>query len=199
MYEMNDKIEEKSTKRTWAGNAAKECAYLAVFVALVIAVQLVLYAIPGVELVTVLFVTYAFVFGWKRGVVAATVFSLLRQLVFGVYPEVLILYLVYFNLLAALFGVLGGGKIGKKQKMVKILPVIMVLACLGTVFFHLFDNILTPLWYGYTQRAAKAYFYASLPFMIPQVVCTAVSVGVLFYPLVTAFAYIKKGLRKGAR
>ena len=195
MYAMNDKKGQKSTKKRWAGNAAKECAYLAVFVALVIAVQLVLSLVPGVELVTVLFVSYAFVFGWKRGVAAATVFSLLRQLVFGFDPVILVLYLVYFNLLAAIFGVLGT-IIWKNKNPIRALPVVVLLACLGTVCFHMLDNILTPIWFGYTQRAAKAYFYASLPFMVPQVVCSAISVGVLFLPLVTAFAYIKKSLRR---
>ena len=55
--------------------AAKECAYLAVFVALLIAAQFVFSFLPGVEIVTVLFVGYAFVFGVKRGMLAATAFS----------------------------------------------------------------------------------------------------------------------------
>ena len=86
---------------------AKECAYIAVFVALLIALQLALTAVPGVEAVTVLFVSYAYVFGWKRGMAAATAFSLLRQMVFGFYPVVLILYLLYYNGMAALFGTMG--------------------------------------------------------------------------------------------
>ena len=74
---------------------AKECALLAVFVALVIATQVILSAIPGVELVTVLFACYAFACGWKRGILAATTFSLLRQIIFGFFPTVLLLYLIY--------------------------------------------------------------------------------------------------------
>ena len=75
--------------------SAKELAYLSLFVALTISVQWALTALPGVELVTVLFVSYAFAFGKGRGMVAATAFSLLRQLVFGLYPNVLVLYLAY--------------------------------------------------------------------------------------------------------
>ena len=80
-------------KKTLVWRSGKECAYLAVFVALVIAAQLLLASIPGVEVVTLLLVTYSFVFGVRRGMIAATAFSLLRMLVFGFSPTVLILYL----------------------------------------------------------------------------------------------------------
>ena len=110
---------------------AKECAFLAVFVAILIAVQTVLSAVPGVELVTVLFVSYSFVAGAKRGMFAATAFSLLRQLVFGFSPTVLILYLIYYNLLTLTFG-LFGRRIDIKGKH---LPIIVGIACAGTVFF----------------------------------------------------------------
>ena len=89
-------------------SSAKELAYISVFVALLIAVQLILSFIPGVELVTVLFVAYSFSMGVRRGMLAATTFSLLRQLDFGFFPTVLVLYLIYFNLLCLLFGLLGG-------------------------------------------------------------------------------------------
>ncbi|MBE5739331.1 MAG: hypothetical protein E7349_00585 [Clostridiales bacterium] len=191
MYAMNDKNRQKNAKEKRKGSVAKECAYLAVFVALTIAVQLIFAAVPGVELVTVLFVSYAFVFGWKRGLTAATVFSLLRQIVFGFYPIVLILYLVYFNLLAAGFGILGV----KIKKIVRALPVIVLLACLGTAFFHLFDNLLTPIWYGYSQRATWVYFQASLSFMIPQIISTAISVSILFLPLCSVFTFVRRGLK----
>lgn len=161
------------------GHTAKECALLAVFVAVVIAGQTVFSAIPGVEIVTVLFVSYSFSAGWKRGMLAATTFSLLRQIIFGFFPTVLILYLVYYNLLAFSFGMLGR----KIKKPIKALPLIVVIACLGTVLFSMFDNLLTPIWYGCGARATRAYLFAALPFMISQVICTAISVSVLFLPL----------------
>ena len=137
------------------GHTAKECALLAVFVAVVIASQLALSAVPGVEIVTVLFVAYSFSVGAKRGMLASTAFSLLRQVIFGFFPVVLVLYLVYYNLLA-----LGFGALGRRIKSpVKSLPWIVALACMGTILFSVTDNILTPLWYGYTERAIRAYFY----------------------------------------
>ena len=100
-------MKSKNEPKNIIKNTAKEIAPLAVFVALVIAAQFVLSFVPGVEIVTVLFVSYAFVFGMRRGMLAATAFALLRQLLFGFYPTVLVLYLLYFNGLAALFGWLG--------------------------------------------------------------------------------------------
>ena len=187
---MKDEIRRKKAKYV-AVRSAKECAYLAVFVALVIAGQLLLSMIPGVEVVTVLFVAYSFVFGVRRGALAATAFALLRQLVFGIYPTVLVLYLIYYNALATAFG--GLGHIVKDP--LRSLWWLTLIACLCTVSFTMIDNVLTPLWYGYSARVTKMYFMASLPIMFPQTICTAVSVGVLFVPLQKTFQLAKKGLR----
>ena len=178
-------------KKALVWRSGKECAYLAVFVALVIAAQLLLAAVPGVEVVTLLFVAYAFVFGVRRGMIAATAFSLLRMLVFGFSPTVLLLYLVYFNGLTALFG--GLGRVVKKP--LRCLWWLVLVACVCTALFSVIDAILTPLWYAFSPRATQAYITATLPFMIPQIICTAVSVGVLFIPLQKAFFFIKKGLK----
>ena len=167
---------------------AKECAYLAVFVALVIGVQLAFAAIPGVELVTVLFVAYSFVFGIKRGMLAAIVFSVLRQLVFGIYVNVLVLYLIYYNLLTFFFGWLGN-----RQKRIGLWCIVLC-ACLFTVGFTLTDNVITIWINGLTANAARIYMYASLSVMITQTICVGVSVGVLFLPIKRTFQSIKKRL-----
>ena len=184
-----EKMDKKAKKRL--AHSAKECAYLAVFVALTIAAQFALSALPSVEIVTVLFCAYAFTFGIKRGMLAATAFSLLRQLLFGFYPTVLILYLTYYNFLASVFGFLGN----KMKKPLRFLPLLIVCACVCTVCFTMFDNLLTPLWYGYSARATSAYFLASLPFMGVQVLNAGLSVGVLFFPLYRVFSLVKRTLR----
>ena len=193
MSEMNDKKTQNppSKGKRFLLRSAKECACIAVFVALVIAAQLLLAMVPGVEVVTVLFVAYAFTFGIRRGMIAATAFALLRQMAFGFFPTVLVLYLVYYNALAAVFG--GLGRVVKRPLF--SLWWLLLVACVCTASFTMIDNVLTPLWYGYTREAANAYFYSSFAFMIPQVVCTAISVGVLFLPLQKTFSMIKKGLR----
>lgn len=173
-------------------HVAKECAFVAVFVALVIAIQLVLSVIPGVELVTVLFVSYAYVFGKGRGMVASTAFSLLRQLVFGFYPLALILYLIYFNALSVFFGFLGGKM--RDATKIKTLVFIVVFACVGTVCFSALDAVLNVVWFGYTWDTARMYILATLPVMGVQTACTAVTVSVLFLPLVKGLQSAKKGL-----
>ena len=165
--------------------SAKEIAYIAVYCALLIGGQLLFSALPGVELVTLLLVCFAFVFGVVRGCVCATAFSLLRQLIFGFFPTVLILYLVYYNLLCLCFGWLGKRWQGKEKRR---LVWLVLIACVGTVLFNLMDVLLSTLWYGYTPKGAQAYFVASWSFTLPQVACNAVMVGLCFLPLV-------KGLR----
>ena len=177
----------KSIKWT---DSAKELAYVSVFTALLIAVQLLLSFVPGVELVTVLFASYSFSMGVRRGVAVATVFSLLRQLVFGFFPTVLVVYLIYFNLLCVIFGLLGR-KLPLKTKHIWI---VVLCACICTAMFSMIDNILTPLWHGYSKRVFKIYFYASFSFMLPQIVCTAISVFFLFYPLARIFKSLKTRL-----
>ena len=191
---MNEKNRQNKTTgkrvKKAAARSGKECVYLAAFVALVIAAQIVFSFLPGVEIVTVSFVAYSLVMGVRRGMIAATAFSLLRGLVFGFFPTVLVLYLIYFNFLSICFGLVGC----KWRAGVKTLPWIVLIACVSTVCFTLIDNVLTPLWHSYSAKAARAYFLASLPFMIPQIVCTAVSVTLLLLPLTKVFALMKKQL-----
>ncbi len=186
---MKDENDGKKLKKRGL-RGSKECAYIAVFVALLIAAQLCLSFIPAVEVVTVLFISYAFAFGIGRGVLVATAFSLLRQLLFGFFPTVLILYLVYFNFTAILFGWLGG----KVKDPLRSLWWLVAVACLCTAAFSVIDNVITPLWYGYTLKAAKAYFFASLSFSLPQILCTAITVTALFLPLNAVFRLAKKTL-----
>lgn len=167
--------------------ASKECAYVAVFAALLIAAQLCLAFLPGVEIVTVLFIAYSFTFGVRRGVLSAVAFSILRQLVFGFFPIVLMLYLIYYPLLALLFGFLGG----RVKKPTHSLWWMTVLACLCTVCFTMLDNVLTVLWYSSTKEAAKAYFISSLSVLMPHVLCTALTVTLLFLPLERVFRLVK--------
>lgn len=166
---------------------AKECAYVAVFTALLIGVQWVLSAIPNVEAVTTLFICYAFSFGVRRSMVCATAFTLLRQFVFGFFPTVLILYLVFYNALAVLFGALGKTRMRGVKSLLLVLPI----ACICTACFTVLDNVITPLWYGYSARAMRLYFTASLPVMITHIVSSAVGVALLFLPLTRAFVHVK--------
>ncbi len=183
--------ENKEQKRRSA-SVAKECAYAATFTALLIAAQLCFSALPSVEVVTVLFFSYAFVFGGRRGVIVGVAFSLLRMLVFGFFPSVLILYLLYYPLAAALFGWLGR----RVKKPLVALWWLTAIACLCAFGFSLLDCVITPLWYRFTLGAARGYFLGSLPVAGGQVLCTAATVALLFLPLTRALGIAKKGLKE---
>ncbi|MCD7728939.1 MAG: hypothetical protein LUI60_03405 [Clostridia bacterium] len=89
---------------------AKEIAYSAVMTALLIGGQFALSYVAGVEVVTVLLCCYSFVFGKRSGVLTAAAFSLLRCFIWGFYPSVILLYLIYYPLFALIFGSLGSVK-----------------------------------------------------------------------------------------
>ena len=226
---------------------ARKVAVCAVSVALLIALQITLSYVPGVELVTVLLLCFCYTFGVCMGMITATSFSLLRCMIFGFNPNVIILYLVYYNLFAVLFGVLGKKTVPswvcftilaaisvasayfaanglpisilyQKQATIMLWAVYQIsfvlivlyarflleykgkwgrevasvtaLAAVCTICFSLLDDVISPLVYGYTLEAAKAYFVASLYVMIPQTLCTIISVALLFQPLVTVFKKI---------
>lgn len=224
----------------------KEIARCAVMTALLIAVQYALGFVSGVELVTAVFSAFCFVLGAKSGVLTAVAFSLLRCIIFGFVPNVILLYLVYYTLFAVVFALLGKCSISPfvniillaamsvvsayaaikglkvsimyKHKVTVLLWVMCALfaallvfsvlamkkavarqtvtvctfAAVMTVMFTLLDDVLTPLLMGYSKEAATAYFYSSFLAMLPQTVCAAVSVFVLFIPLKRTFEAAKK-------
>lgn len=88
---------------------AKKIAYCAIMTALLIGGQVALGFVAGIEVVTVLLVCFAYVFGVWCGVITAIAFSLLRCFIWGFYPAVILLYLIYYPLLALLFGLIGRG------------------------------------------------------------------------------------------
>lgn len=227
--------------------------------------------VAGVEVVTVLLLSFAFIFGVRCGVLTAVSFSVLRCFLWGFYPSVIILYLIYFPLFAFLFGLLGKmkdevfdgapvwlnlfvnlvllsiitacacclafnlikisrlykttvtillwaiallctglwaafnvlytlQKAGKIQsgKTLKLF-FITVTASLCTISFSLLDDVISPLFYGMSRQAALVYFYGSFMAMLPQTVCTIVTVSTLFYPLTKIFSYFGNNGRKKQR
>lgn len=226
--------------------------------ALLIDGQYVFSFVVGVEIVTVLLISFACAFGVRRGIICAVAFSLLRCLLYGFYPTVIILYLIYYPLLAAVFGglghikditfknypiwfaviinavllsiatacalsaALGFIKISRLwESTVTILLWVIFGLCLTMLFafdglliaaaifkkntaaalkiitfasiaavctavFTLLDDIITPLIFGYSRLTALAYFYSSFTAMLPQVICTIITVCTLFAPLSAA-------------
>ena len=156
---------------------------IGMFVALLIASQYVLSFVSGVEIVTVLLLCISYVFGKSKGVIVATAFSLIRCFVFGFNINVIILYLVYYNFFAWYFGLLG-----TKTKNVFV---ITLSAVLFTLLFTMLDNIISPLILGFNKKAFLAYMFSSLYTMVPHLVCTAVTVILLFNPLTRVLHKLK--------
>lgn len=164
---------------------AKEIALIGIFTAILIGGQFALSGITGVEVVTVLLLGFSYCFGVKDGVAAATAFSLLRCFIFGFFPTVIILYLIYYPLFAVVFGLLG-----KKFRCgfdLKIHSVLLAVACIMTALFTALDDLITPLYYGFSLSTAKAYAVASLAAVIPQLICTIATVALLLPVLLKIF------------
>ena len=179
--EASAKAEPARRRRRAIRRGAGYVAVVAVFTALLLAAQYALWFVKGVELVTVLLLVFSYRFGVRCGVLSAVAFSLLRCLLFGFFPNVVLLYLLYYPLFAACFGLLGNAL--HRRTGVRVQMLLTVLAVLFTALFTLLDDAVTPLLYGYTKEAALAYFLASLPTMAVQTVCAAVTVLLLFRPL----------------
>lgn len=160
---------------------AKKIILPGVFTALLLGSQLVLSGISGIELVTVLLLTFVYKYGVKQGLFVANAFSLLRCFLFGFYPNVLILYLLYYNVFVLIFG--GMGRLFKGRYTLKTHILLIGAAVVMTAAFTMIDNVVTPLTYAFTWKATKAYFLASLYTMFPQMLCAAVTVIFLFPPL----------------
>lgn len=154
---------------------------VAICVAMLIGVQLALSAVSGIELVTAMLLCMCFCYGSRTGMTIATVFSILRCFVFGFQVNVLVLYLLYYNLFAFFFGWLGARFTGRITLAKRI--IIVAAAMVFTVCFTLLDDVITPLLYGFHANAAKVYFLQSLTALVPQTICALVTVSVLFTPL----------------
>lgn len=162
-------------------NKTKFVVRVAMCVALLIAGQLALSSVSGIEIVTVMLLCFCYCYGVRHGIAIATTFSLLRCFVFGFQVNVIVLYLVYYNLFAIFFGWLGARFTGKNALLKTV--IVVASAVVFTAMFTLLDDVITPLIYGFNENATRVYFYQSLTAMIPQTVCAAVTVSLLFHPL----------------
>ena len=155
---------------------------VAMSVALLIAVQMALSALNGVELVTVVLLCLSFCYGIRTGLAIATTFSLLRCFYFGFDVKIILLYLIYYNLFSLFFGWLGARFDGEVTLL--RLGIIVAFAVVFTMMFTMMDNVLTVLMFGLRGNAIAVYFLQSLTAMVPQTICAAVTVALLFTPLV---------------
>ena len=168
----------------------KDIAIIGVYTALLIGGQVVLSAVSGVEVVMILLLGFAYYFGVKRGALVASAFSILRVLVFGFFPNVLILYLVYYNLFVLVIGALG--KIFNRDTSPLKHVIVVIVALVLTLAFTALDNLITPLYYGFNKEAWSGYLGTSLYALVPQLMCTLITVSLLFRPLVKMLSRVAK-------
>jgi hypothetical protein len=171
-------------------NSVKYVILSGVFTALLIGAQMALSSVSGVEIVTILFLCYCYVFGVKQGLLVANAFSLIRCFIFGFAPTAIILYLVYYNLFVLVFGTLG--RVFKHEYNLKKHAVVVVVAVVMTALFTMLDNVITPLFYGFTIDATKAYFLASLYTLFPHALCSLCTSIILFAPLIKVLRVLKR-------
>lgn len=157
---------------------AKDLALISIYTAMLIGGQLILSWIAGIEIVTVLLVAFCYSFGVKRSLILVNAFLWLRCIIFGFFPTVVILYIVYYNLFAIVFAFIG--KMCKQRITVLNVIIVIISAALMTVLFTLFDDIITPAFYQFNEKAAKAYFISSLVPLGTQVLCSILTVALLF-------------------
>lgn len=157
---------------------AKDLALISIYTAMLIGGQLIFSWIAGIEIVTVLLVTFCYSFGVKRSLILVNAFLWLRCIIFGFFPTVVILYIVYYNLFAIVFAIIG--KMQKQRITVINVTIVVIFAALMTTLFTLFDDVITPLFYQFNEKAAKAYVISSLVPLGTQVLCSIITVALLF-------------------
>jgi len=167
---------------------AKEIPVHAMMVSLLVVSQLALSAVPGVEVVTVLLAAYSAVWGAVRGASVALCFSLLRCLLFGFVPNVVVLYCIYFPLFAVALGL--AGKFHGKKSWIPIL-----VGTVMTPLLTLTDNVVTPLITGLRGLRWRLYVYHALPVMGVQTLCALLTLLVLFVPLRQTFLAVAKRVK----
>lgn len=172
--------------------STKNLIFCALFTALLLASQLILSSIAGVEIISILLLAFCYKKGVKNGLLVATAFSLLRCFIFGFMPNVIILYLIYYNLFAVVFGLVG--KCFSYNYSLKSHVVCVVLSGIMTVCFTLLDCVITPLIFAFNYDSTSAYFIASIPVIIPHTICVVATTIALFFPLIKVLSI--KSLQK---
>lgn len=107
-----------------------------------------------------------------------------------------VLLWVVFGLCAALCAafdvLLVANRAGKETSAMLKGITFTAVAVVFTVLFTLLDDVVTPLLAGMSRYNALVYFYGSFAAMLPQTVCTVVTMSVLFLPLTALLRKIKR-------
>ena len=155
--------------------------------------KLALAALPNIEIVTLLLVVYALVFGWRDTITACLIFIFFEILIWGFMLWWIILYLIYWPALVSAVAL-----IPKNKYRVYFAAVIGLLftACFGILSTFIEIIFVTSL----SNPRFWTYFYfryaAGFPFFITHVICNTVTLffvaPVLYKSLLSLYARYNK-------
>ncbi len=169
------------------GGAAKKIALVGIAAATIECGKLALSFLPNVEVVTLLTALYGYVFG-LYGVLASVIFVCIEPLIWGVNTWI-VLYFVYWPLVAAIFFVFGKTDLKNRWLLTSA-------AVLLTAFFGLLSALIdVGLFSGYFDNFLYRfgiYYLRGIPFYIAQIVTNAFLFPLLFEPLAQKLGIIRK-------
>lgn len=175
--------------RSYKWSGAKKIAFVGISAATIECAKLALAFLPNVEVVTLLTALYGYTFGWL-GILAAVVFVCIEPLIWGVNTWV-ILYFIYWPLVAFVFMLLGKAKV--KSRWVLTLTAVML-----TVFFGLLSSLIDiGLFSGYFDNffyRFSIYYLRGVPFYLTQIATNAVVFPLLFIPITNKIKRLNVGL-----
>lgn len=116
---------------------ARDLALVSIYTAMLIGGQLIFSWIAGIEIVTVLLVAFCYSFGAKRSLVLVNAFLWLHCIIFGFFPTVVILYIVYYNLFA-IFLLLSGKCVNNELQCLIIITVALLFPLLEKLLVQTF-------------------------------------------------------------
>lgn len=154
---------------------------IAVMAALLTTLKLALSFIPNVEVVTLLILVYASVFGVRYAMPATLIFCAVEVAIYGISSWVL-LYFIYWPLLALL-----GSLLLKNKNLIAAIILAAVMGILFGVLSACADTLIAVA--GLTSAELSEYWVAYylrgfFSFDIPHTVCNIFIVGFLYLPLV---------------
>ena len=189
----NESVSSERARVSSAGKGRLAAAYVAsvaVMSAMLTALKFALSFVPNVEVVTLLVMVYAAVFGAAYALPAVLVFCAAEVALYGVGSWV-ILYFVYWPMLAAVSCLL----FAKRRNIFLAVAVAALMSALFGVLSACCDTLYVAvgLYEGDLAHYWLAYYVRGLYFDIVHVVSNFIVVAVLFRPLCAAGDRILRG------
>lgn len=173
--------------------AAEYVVKVAVMSAMLTALKFALSFIPNVEVVTLLIMVYAAVFGAVYTLPAVCVFCAVEVAIYG-FGSWVLLYFVYWPALALLCCAL----FRRRHSLLVAVVAAAVMSALFGVLSACTDTLFVAVGFPGPELGAYwvAYYVRGLYFDLVHVVSNFCVVGLLFLPLCAAGDRIKKGMRR---